>query len=79
MPEEREKIRQVVTGAKQRVSNKLNDVWWWFMIRGLMAVGFAIAALGWPNMTVGIMVNLLGVYLLLDGVVGKMADGLSLA
>ncbi len=72
MPEERKKIRQVVTGAKQRVSNKLEDIWWWFMMRGIMAVGLAIAALVWPQMTIGIMVNLLGVYLLLDGVMGAV-------
>ena len=72
MPEERKKIKQVVTGAKQRVSNKLEEIWWWFMIRGIMAVGLAIAALFWPQMTIGIMVNLLGVYLLLDGVIGAV-------
>jgi uncharacterized membrane protein HdeD (DUF308 family) len=72
MSEEREKIRQVVTGAKQRVSNKLDDVWWWFMVRGVLAIGLALVALFWPQMTTGILVNLLGAYLLFDGVVGAI-------
>jgi uncharacterized membrane protein HdeD (DUF308 family) len=70
--EEREQIRQVVAGAKQRVSAKLDDVWLWFMIRGVLAIGLAVVALFWPKMTLGILVNLLGAYLLFDGVVGAI-------
>jgi len=72
MPDEREKLRQVVTAAKQRVSNKLDDIWWWFMIRGIMALCLAVVALFWPDKTIGILVNLLGAYLLFDGVVGAI-------
>jgi uncharacterized membrane protein HdeD (DUF308 family) len=72
MSEEREKLRQVVTGAKHRVSDKLSDLWWWFMIRGVLALGLAVVALFWPQKTIGILVNLLGAYLLFDGVVGAI-------
>lgn len=72
MSEEREKIRQVMTGAKQRVSNKLDDIWWWFMIRGVLAIGLAVVTLLWPKITIGILVNALGAYLLFDGVVGAI-------
>ena len=72
MPDEREKLQQVVTAAKQRVSNKLDDIWWWFMIRGIMALCLAVVALFWPDKTIGILVNLLGAYLLFDGVVGAI-------
>jgi uncharacterized membrane protein HdeD (DUF308 family) len=72
MPDERGKLQQVVTAAKQRVSNKLDDIWWWFMIRGIMALCLAVVALFWPDKTIGILVNLLGAYLLFDGVVGAI-------
>ena len=69
MPEERERLRQVVSGAKHHVSNKLADIWWWMMIRGLLALGLAVVALFWPQKTIGLLVNLLGAYLLIDGVI----------
>jgi uncharacterized membrane protein HdeD (DUF308 family) len=70
MTEEREKLRQVAAVAKQRVGDKLGDLWWWFMIRGVLAVGLAMVALFWPQNTIEILVNLLGIYLLVDGIVG---------
>jgi uncharacterized membrane protein HdeD (DUF308 family) len=72
MPEERQKLQQVVTAAKYRVSDKLGDIGWWFMIRGVLALGLAVVALFWPEKTMGILVNLLGAYLLFDGVVGAI-------
>jgi uncharacterized membrane protein HdeD (DUF308 family) len=72
MPDGREKLQQVVTEVKQRVSNKFDVIWWWFMIRGIMAVCLAVVALFWPGKTIGILVNLLGAYLLFDGVVGAI-------
>ena len=72
MSEKREKIRQVMTGAKQRVSNKLDDIWCWFMIRGVLAIGLAFVALFWPKISIRILVNALGAYLLFDGAVGAI-------
>ena len=70
MPEENEKLRKVAAGAKHRASDKLGDVWWWLMVRGAIAIGLAVFALFWPQQTVGLLVNLLGAYLLLDGLLG---------
>ena len=72
MPEEREKLRQSVTGAKHRVSDKLGDIGWWFMIRGVLALCLAVIALFWPQKTISILVNLLGAYFLFDGLVGAI-------
>jgi uncharacterized membrane protein HdeD (DUF308 family) len=72
MPDERENVRQRVTDAKHRASDKLGDIWWWFMIRGVLALGLAVVALFWPQMTIGILVNLLGVYFLIDGLIGAI-------
>jgi uncharacterized membrane protein HdeD (DUF308 family) len=72
MPKEPEKLRQLVTEAKHRVSDKLGDIWWWFMIRGVLALGLAVVALFWPQKTIGILVNILGAYFLFDGLVGAI-------
>ncbi len=72
MPEEKEKLRKVVGNAKSRVSDRLVDLWWWFLIRGLLAIALAVVALFWPQKTIGILVNLLGAYLLIDGVLGAI-------
>ncbi len=69
-----EQLRKVVTGAKHRVSDKLGDLWWWLMIRGVLALGLAVFALFWPQKTVGLLVNLLGAYLLLDGILGVVGS-----
>lgn len=73
MPEEREQSRQLVTEVKHRASDKLRDIWWWFMIRGVLALGMAVVALFWPQMTVSILVKLLGTYFLFDGLIGAIA------
>jgi uncharacterized membrane protein HdeD (DUF308 family) len=67
MIEEREKLRQIVGQAKTRISDKLGDIWWWFFVRGVLAVVLACVALFWPQKTIELLVNLLGVYLLIDG------------
>jgi uncharacterized membrane protein HdeD (DUF308 family) len=70
--EKREKLKKVVSAGRHRVSDKLNDLWWWLMIRGVLALGLAVFALFWPQKTVGLLVNLLGAYLLLDGLMGVL-------
>jgi uncharacterized membrane protein HdeD (DUF308 family) len=70
MTDENENLRKIVSGVKGRVSDKLGDLWWWFLIRGLLALGLALFASIWPHQTVGLLVKLLGGYLLFDGALG---------
>ena len=73
MSDEKERMQKIVSGAKHRVSDKLGDLWWWFLIRGVLALGLAILAFFWPQQTVRLLVNLLGGYLLLDGLLGAVS------
>lgn len=73
MKVEKEKLQQVVTSAKLHVSNQLSDLWWWFLVRGLLALGLAVFAVFWPLQTVGVLVKLLGAYLLFDGLAGAVS------
>ncbi len=70
MTDDKEKLRKIASGAKNRVRDRLSDLWWWFLIRGVLALGVAVFALFWPQQTVGLLVNLLGAYLVFDGVMG---------
>ncbi len=72
MPTPGSKARKLAATAKVRAGDKLRDLWWWFLLRGVLAVGLAVFALVWPEQTVTILVKLLGGYLVFDGVVGAV-------
>ena len=69
MPADNERL-QAAAGLKSRVSGKMGNVWWAFMLRGLLALGLGVSALIWPNLTLGLLVRLIGVYAILDGAAG---------
>ena len=46
----------------------LSRYWWLFLIRGVAAVIFGILALIWPELTVQVLIYLLGAYLVVDGI-----------
>ena len=72
-PKAGSKLAAVASDAKHRVSGKLSDLWWWFLIRGVLALGLSVCALFWPQQTVGLLIKLLGGYLLLDGLLGAIS------
>lgn len=45
----------------------LAKYWWLFVLRGVMAVIFAILAFIWPALTLSVLVVFLGAYLFVDG------------
>ena len=47
---------------------RLGNLWWSFLIRGIFAVIFAICAVVWPQLTVSALVLLFGGYLVVDGI-----------
>lgn len=42
--------------------------WWLLLVRGIVAVVFAVAAIAWPQITLTALVVLFGVYALIDGI-----------
>lgn len=70
---DREHLQYAAAGAKVRISDKLGDVWWSLLIRGLLAIGLAIALFFWPKATLAIFIRLIGLYLLFDGVLNLLA------
>ncbi|HAJ92363.1 MAG TPA: hypothetical protein DCO71_07110 [Gammaproteobacteria bacterium] len=70
MPSDNEQLQTAAVGLKSRVSGKMGNVWWTFMLRGLLALGLGVSALIWPKLTLGLLVRLIGIYALLDGAAG---------
>jgi uncharacterized membrane protein HdeD (DUF308 family) len=59
-----------LAGARDRVSDKLGDMWWAFMVRGVLAAALGLCALIWPSASLAILLRLVGIYCLLDGLTG---------
>ena len=51
----------------------LSQSWWLFLIRGIAAVVFGIAAFAWPGLTLAVLIILFAAYVLVDGVFGLVA------
>jgi uncharacterized membrane protein HdeD (DUF308 family) len=63
----KERLQAAAAGAKDRVGNKLGEIWWAFLVRGLLALALGIGALFWPEATLTLLVQLVAVFALLDG------------
>jgi uncharacterized membrane protein HdeD (DUF308 family) len=71
MSEQRDPGRRLA-GARDRVSDKLGDMWWAFMVRGALAAALGVCALIWPSASLAILLRLVGIYCLLDGLTGSL-------
>ena len=70
MNEQKEQLRSIAAGVQSRVSGKLGDIWWAFMLRGVFAGLVGICALFWPTPSFTILTRLVGLYCLADGLPG---------
>ena len=73
MPTDNERLQAAAAGLQTRVSGKMHNVWWTFMLRGLLALGLGVSALIWPKLTLGLLVSLVGIFALLDGAAGLIS------
>ncbi|MCU0717643.1 MAG: DUF308 domain-containing protein [Pirellula sp.] len=72
MFERRELASELAMEVKFRVDEKLGEIWWSLLTRGVLAVILGLCALAWPQQTVGVLIKVLGVYFLIDGVIGAV-------
>lgn len=61
-------IKTSAVGEQEYISGRMGKVWWSFLLRGLLAIAFGIAALFWPDKTLTLLIRLVGLFALLDGV-----------
>lgn len=67
---DKEQLQVTAASTKQLISDRLGDVWWTFLVRGILAAGLGIVALFWPKATLVLLIRLVGIFVLFDGVVG---------
>jgi uncharacterized membrane protein HdeD (DUF308 family) len=48
----------------------LKDLWWYLILRGVFALALGAFALFWPNLSIGILVTVVGAFCILDGSIG---------
>ena len=70
MNERKEPLGSLAAGMQSRVSAKLGDIWWAFMLRGVFAAVLGTFALIWPTPTFTILTRMVGLYCLADGLSG---------
>lgn len=47
-----------------------NRGWWLFLLRGIVAIAFGVAAFVWPTLTLTVLIALFGAYVFVDGAFG---------
>ncbi len=60
--------------TKGREQSLTGQIWWVFMLRGVLAATLGISALIWPTLTLEILVLIVGAYLIADGVMGLVVS-----
>jgi len=73
MTSDREQLRATAVQVRVHLSDKLGDVWWFLLARGLVALALGVAALFWPPATLVLLIRLIAIYALVDGAVGLVA------
>jgi uncharacterized membrane protein HdeD (DUF308 family) len=66
----REQIQAAAVAARTGVTNKLGDIRWFLLLRGLFAISLGLFALFWPDVNLGVLVLAVGVYCIADGAAG---------
>lgn len=66
-----ERVEVVAAGIRTGVSDRLSDIWWSFLSRGIFAVILGVFALSWPTLSLSILVIGIAIYCIADGVAGS--------
>ena len=64
---------EVLDALRGGVRSKLGDLWWTFMVRGVLAGVLGLAMLIWPSASFAMLMVLVGLYCLADGMAGLVA------
>jgi uncharacterized membrane protein HdeD (DUF308 family) len=62
-----EKLQQSAAGMRDRVTAQLGQLWLGYFIRGVLALVLGLAALFWPKATIGLLIQLVGIFAILNG------------
>ncbi|WP_170604794.1 HdeD family acid-resistance protein [Ruegeria arenilitoris] len=66
-PKTGEVLDDIELDRRDKLSKQLADLWWTFLIRGVLAACVGIAALFWPSGSISLLLRLVGILLIFDG------------
>lgn len=61
--------QEILENARETIGGSMGDLWWTFLVRGILASIVCIAALFWPTASVALLLRLVGLFLLVDGAI----------
>ncbi len=67
---ERARLRRAAGQVQARLTDKLAQIWWAFLLRGVIAAALALALLFRPSASLDLLVVFVGLFCLADGVTG---------
>ena len=70
MKDNEERLRQVAARMQGGISDRLGEAWVSYLLRGLFALALGIGALFWPKATIALLVQLVGIFAVLNGLAG---------
>ncbi|MEN8205167.1 MAG: HdeD family acid-resistance protein [Pseudomonadota bacterium] len=73
MKHKEERLRQVAARMQGRISDRLGEVWVSYLLRGLFALALGIGALFWPKATIALLIQLVGIFAVLNGVASLLS------
>jgi uncharacterized membrane protein HdeD (DUF308 family) len=68
-----DRAEALMAGIRTGVSNKLGDLWWSLLVRGILAAALGIFAFFWPALSLSLLVLAVGLYCVADGIAGLIA------
>jgi len=74
MSSDNERVQAVASELRKKADGATSHLWRALMIRGVLALGLGLSALIWPKLTLGLLVQLIGIYALLDGITGLISS-----
>ena len=73
MTDNKEQLRQAMSRVQGRMSGRLGELWLSYLLRGLFALAVGIGALFLPTATVDLLVQLVGIFAVLNGVASLLS------
>ncbi|WP_162798522.1 HdeD family acid-resistance protein [Sulfitobacter sp. SK012] len=71
--EPNERRREMARKAAEVASEKMGDLWWTFLIRGIAFLILGLVALFWPSNSISLLLRIFGLFLIVDGALSFMS------
>lgn len=59
--------QQMLNNARGFLNESMSDLWWTFLVRGILGAIVGLIALFWPTTSISILLRIVGAFLVLDG------------